>query len=570
MPLPATSGSSALSAFDFVGGECIAGPTTTRTSTEPARSDGAIDSFDDVLKNELGGAEELAFLGLGTVPVPVTAAVAPSSDAIPFDGIDTVSGDSQSSASGANDGAASLRQLVLGRLRLPANSEAMSFIAPAIDSTSAVSEAAPTGELTISDIDSSGTNAPARETAVELPLPAFDAAATDDATEPVIFSLDEHRLQTATSAADGKKPTRDDSELLDESARSQILPFAPVVPQSGNTISTGVAGIGVTATGSQRAGVTAIDDQLSAPPGDLATAAASDVEDPADASARADADVSASADLNADASLSAADAAQMTVDTAIVSGAVVTSSTPAAARNDATTPQAGSETGRVDERTSGTRSQRSTSTDATTMAESDAAADASALPAVHSGRPRPDVVTAAQQLHDFDSGDDVGSAAQVSAASGAGDAAPQAEPAAAEPSVVQQVSQAVETWRDALQEQGSTRFATWLSPPDLGHVWVELTRSGAGITARLKASDDSVQSLLESQEPELRQALNDSGISVAELDLSGRATGDFTSDHHHHQQPERNGDVETSTVPFTSPVKRGNPSQRMSAIDVRV
>lgn len=140
---------------------------------------------------------------------------------------------------------------------------------------------------------------------------------------------------------------------------------------------------------------------------------------------------------------------------------------------------------------------------------------------------------------------------------------------AAEPSLVQQLNPGVETWRDSLQEQGTARFAAWLSPPDLGHVWVELTRSAEGITARLKASDDSVQSLLETQEPELRQALDNSGISVTELDLSGRATGDSASQDHR-PPPEQHESQELTRPRVSERTPQRSATQRTSAVDVRV
>lgn len=142
------------------------------------------------------------------------------------------------------------------------------------------------------------------------------------------------------------------------------------------------------------------------------------------------------------------------------------------------------------------------------------------------------------------------------------------EPATAESTVVQQIGEAVEAWRDALQEQGTARFSAWLTPPDLGHVWIELTRSTAGLTARLIASDDSVQSLLETQAPELRQALSDSGVTVTELDLSGRPAGDFASSHER-QPPERHSEPEPAAERDGAPAPRRPTLQRPRAVDVR-
>src|SRR5690606_38123962 len=107
--------------------------------------------------------------------------------------------------------------------------------------------------------------------------------------------------------------------------------------------------------------------------------------------------------------------------------------------------------------------------------------------------------------------------------------------------IVGQVSEAVQTWAAALRDQGSVRFAAWLTPPDLGRVWVELTRTSSGITARLRATDEGVRSVLQSQEPGLRQALVDSGLAIAELDVSGHSAGDSASQQNdqHEPPPER-------------------------------
>ncbi|MFO1093777.1 MAG: flagellar hook-length control protein FliK [Planctomycetaceae bacterium] len=147
--------------------------------------------------------------------------------------------------------------------------------------------------------------------------------------------------------------------------------------------------------------------------------------------------------------------------------------------------------------------------------------------------------------------------------------APPLDPSAGGGSLVQQVSHAIEAWRGSLAEHGTARFAAWLTPPNLGQVWVELTRSGGGITARISASDDSVQSLLNAQSPGLRQALADSGINITALDVSGRSGGDATSQRQQQQSDER---AEHETLPplrFTASARRAlaaNPG----VVDVRV
>jgi flagellar hook-length control protein FliK len=90
-------------------------------------------------------------------------------------------------------------------------------------------------------------------------------------------------------------------------------------------------------------------------------------------------------------------------------------------------------------------------------------------------------------------------------------------------SVLQQVTESIAAWRSVTAEQTSTRFAAWLTPPELGHVWVELVATKDGVSARLSAPDEGVQSLLEDHAPALRQSLADAGIALAEFDVSGGA-----------------------------------------------
>lgn len=93
--------------------------------------------------------------------------------------------------------------------------------------------------------------------------------------------------------------------------------------------------------------------------------------------------------------------------------------------------------------------------------------------------------------------------------------------------VPRQIADSIAAWRHRVTESGQVRFTAWLAPPELGHVWVELTRSVEGITARLAASDERVRSVLESHEPMLRQSLAETGISLAGLDVSGRSQQGF-------------------------------------------
>ena len=111
------------------------------------------------------------------------------------------------------------------------------------------------------------------------------------------------------------------------------------------------------------------------------------------------------------------------------------------------------------------------------------------------------------------------SAAPAESAASVAHPQPQSD-AGSPPSVSRQVSDAIVAWRSVAAEQGTARFSAWLSPPELGQVWIQLTRTSRGISARLSAVEEGVQSLLEEKAPQLRQSLSDSGVTLSDLDVS--------------------------------------------------
>lgn len=138
----------------------------------------------------------------------------------------------------------------------------------------------------------------------------------------------------------------------------------------------------------------------------------------------------------------------------------------------------------------------------------------------------------------------------------------------AEPSVVQQVSESVRAWGDALQAQGSARFAAWLTPRGLGQVWIELRQTADGVSAQLSATDDAVQSLLHQQEPGLRQALEDSGVSVTELNIFDRSADDSGSSGQH-PSPQPHEGLQTPVSDQAAQPESRHAPDRSSLVDVR-
>jgi hypothetical protein len=77
-----------------------------------------------------------------------------------------------------------------------------------------------------------------------------------------------------------------------------------------------------------------------------------------------------------------------------------------------------------------------------------------------------------------------------------------------------------------IERAGRHEFQLRLDPPELGEVKVRVLAMGDKIEARLVVSDDAVRRLIESQLPELRQRLEQAGVSVPKFDVTtdgGRA-----------------------------------------------
>ncbi|MEO7994392.1 MAG: flagellar hook-length control protein FliK [bacterium] len=74
--------------------------------------------------------------------------------------------------------------------------------------------------------------------------------------------------------------------------------------------------------------------------------------------------------------------------------------------------------------------------------------------------------------------------------------------------------------------QGMTRLRFTVTPPELGSITIELSRSGDRLTSRLIARTMEAHGLLERLLPELKQQLTDRGYQVRELALSYQGGSD--------------------------------------------
>lgn len=94
------------------------------------------------------------------------------------------------------------------------------------------------------------------------------------------------------------------------------------------------------------------------------------------------------------------------------------------------------------------------------------------------------------------------------------------------PPVAAQVSDAYVSQARVIERGGRHEFQLRLDPPELGEVKVRVLAMGDKVEARLVVSDDAVRKMIESQLPELRQRLEQAGVSVPKFDVTtdgGRA-----------------------------------------------
>jgi flagellar hook-length control protein FliK len=95
------------------------------------------------------------------------------------------------------------------------------------------------------------------------------------------------------------------------------------------------------------------------------------------------------------------------------------------------------------------------------------------------------------------------------------------ETAGSAPSVAEQIGHAIHARLATAPDDGRIDFHMSLEPPELGQVRVQLTLSSQTLTARLVAQDASTRQLIQSQMDSLRQRLQQTGLGLGQIDVSG-------------------------------------------------
>ena len=101
-----------------------------------------------------------------------------------------------------------------------------------------------------------------------------------------------------------------------------------------------------------------------------------------------------------------------------------------------------------------------------------------------------------------------------------------AEPGATlAPPVAEQIGSAIAAHVEGSSTEGRIDFHLSLNPPELGQVRVQLTLTNQTLSARLVAQDGATRELIQSQMDTLRQRLQETGLGLGQLDVSGGGGG---------------------------------------------
>lgn len=135
------------------------------------------------------------------------------------------------------------------------------------------------------------------------------------------------------------------------------------------------------------------------------------------------------------------------------------------------------------------------------------------------------------------------------------------------PTVSPPVHQIGDTWithADLRSKGGEHEFHLRLDPPELGEVRVHVHSSADGLRAELTVSNDAVRAMIESQIPELRQRLQDGGVSVTQFNVTtNTAGGDSSARNSHRDTAPQDSRVDAGAV---SAVKLGRTRDPTSSV----
>lgn len=91
--------------------------------------------------------------------------------------------------------------------------------------------------------------------------------------------------------------------------------------------------------------------------------------------------------------------------------------------------------------------------------------------------------------------------------------------------IAEQLSDSIVTRSQLVTGNGDIHFQMELNPPELGKIWVHLTKSDGGLAAKIIVSQEAARIAIENQLPTLQQALDNAGLTLNEFSLSHDSDG---------------------------------------------
>ncbi len=130
-------------------------------------------------------------------------------------------------------------------------------------------------------------------------------------------------------------------------------------------------------------------------------------------------------------------------------------------------------------------------------------------------------------------------------------------------------SQIGDTWITHAEVQsrgGDHEFRLRLDPPELGEVRVRVHSSADGVRAELTVASDAVRAMIESQIPELRQRLQDGGVSVSQFDVTTNTPGGDSSARNPYRETAPQDVRVESAMPAAKPGRTRDPTAAVGGL----
>ena len=134
--------------------------------------------------------------------------------------------------------------------------------------------------------------------------------------------------------------------------------------------------------------------------------------------------------------------------------------------------------------------------------------------------------------------------------------------------VIDQVADGIASRAAGLKQGGTVDFYMRLNPPELGTVFVHLRATENTLSARLVVGDATARSAIESQLPQLRVKLGQSGMSLGGFDVASQQSNTRQSRQQWQDEPSDGKTSNSGTSPASAWFSQSSPATGTSQVDV--